>query len=649
MKAFIKKHLSLILLSTIAVVFFALAIVGMGNLNTPSTYYRTGEIATTGGYNALVYEVDLSSGEGYSLDSVWVNFGSNDSTKDVTSKIKVFACNASNTDSTFYRTATKEFVNNFRPSNQNEKSLNVGVWQNLISSADIGSMGSRKVFMFAVNYDVNLKVNELAFIGVNDEGDLVKLNAKALASGAKDDLTTSLNSSGELYNDQVGRAYANKLIDEFSKFELGRINGSTYSSDPRSLLTLEEVYRADAIKNLLDGTSFNIDQSSNPVGNYILSLGTLVFGYNPVGMRIIPTLFALGSIVMLYFLGKLLTKSETCGLLLAFLFAVGGYSLSFATVGSVATIFTFFMVLSTYFAVKYYKSGVNFKNPQKDYFNILLSGVAFSLALTIKSQAIYFAFAIVLLFAFSTLVKYKGYLFNVKQKHPEREVKQIRSRYLKLSVPNFVLAFISYLLVPFVFVVASFLIAYPTISGFYNVNNLFLGLSKHFMSVLTSSALGFGSVIGLTFIDFDGKMAFGNIAVIAINVIGILLAIVYAVSLFVKKEGLNAKNRNNYILPLIFSLVAFLSIWIIDAIVGSSLEVYMCASIFASIIVVLLYNALSKQFNKPLFTLKGYGVNAVNLTAVILVIISVVALGLGIPSLIGIGEYIPFYIIGYKG
>ena len=422
MRNFIIKNYIYLSLGFIALAFTVLSAFGLGNFSAPSTYYQTGEIDRESYYNSLCYEIDFEDKK-YSLDSVWINLGSKDYTEDV-SEIVIFASAANSDTMRFYSLAAFENYNkdveNSSAAPNSDESVKVGDWQVLCRKPS--AYKNYKYFLLSTKNKV--KINELAFVGITESGSRAKLNVSAVGAGGKINYAGSdspLSKSGEFPQDDTAKVLAGKLIDEQSKFDINKIDFDTYAYNDDCKITEYESYTLESVRNLTSGRGIMLDTTANPLGQYLIAAGVAVFGGTSFGLRIVPFIFALLSLFTVYFIGKLMTGKPAYGLIFAFLFAAGGYSLFFATVAKVDAIFAFFILYAFYSVFKFVRKGISGGALKKGFLNIISGGAAFAAAFSVKSTAIFYLLPLIAVFAFGVV---KQYLYAKNKGEQENDRKE---------------------------------------------------------------------------------------------------------------------------------------------------------------------------------------------------------------------------------
>lgn len=636
MKKFLKTKFDLIVLALISVVFVAIAIFGMGGIGLPNTYYQTGEFQTESGYNTLVYKLDFSneSGEDFVLDSVWLNVGSLDYVAE-TSQVNIISGLARTKANTFRQIKSYSLNNNATESVS-------GKWIQIVDSIAIGSYNTYEFYSLSVSVNNVLKLNELVFVGVSGSTK-VCLPAESVGAGVKTSITKSLDGSNEFAMDEVAKANANRLIDEVGKFSLDNIDNGEYKND--KTLYGAEATMIESIRNVLSGRGYYID-AVNPLGIYLMSIGTSIFGYNAFGVRVMPLIFTVATIVMLYFVGKLCFGNKWSGILFALLYAIGGYALSFATYGSVNSIALFFTVCAFYGFYKFFRKGINNQTPAKSYVNLIFAGLSFAIGVAVKSQVFFIGVALAVLFAFGMIRQYKAYAN--RRNVGNEDSKSLKSAYVRKMILSLVCGVCGFIVLPIVVLGVSFLAGYSAFSTLYQNTDLFGYMFAHvgngFKTVSETSVLGWVVGYQATMLS-TGKYAFGNIIITFINLFSLLYGLCHIILVLLekKKEGIDASMRIGVIAPYIIFATMFLIGWLMNFIGGGALGGFYPASVFLTGVTVGLVNALGKENEKPLFSVKGVSFTLTKLVVTIVVTIAIVAFILAIPGLLGVSGNVNLY------
>ena len=635
MKSFLKKNIWVVMTFVLGVVFVSASIAGLGNFAAPSTYYQTGNLDKVEYSDAVFYSVSYSDGN--EMDSVWINLGGPDHSSGGNSV--TFYTGFAAGDSGRYSYITKTFDND-------ADSMIPGGWVKLCSDV---TYSTRNYLYIATKSTV--KINEVAFVGKNDKGVKTLLKATPLASGGKNGLYTSFKESAEINKDDDGKALANLLVDEQNKFDINRISDDKYNNDKRTVFTESESYTLDGIRDLYAGRGTFVDKTVNPAAQYLMGLGVLVFGANTVGLRIVPLLFTLGTLAMLFLFGKLAFNKDVFGFLFAFLFATGGFSLGFATLGAADALMSFFIVCTAFSVYKFCRKGISSKNPSKGLVNIMIGGMAYALAMLCKTKALYFAPVFAAMLVFGLIRQYLAYKARRAEKEfSEAEKELCRREYIHKAATTISIIVCGFVIVPFILIMVLFLVGYPTYSAAYSDTVVFVYALKHFTSGFTAinatsyDTLNSTGVLGwvvnqsVTVVG-ENKYIFGNIVVSFLNLFSILYCGGYLL-LSVAERGKNRFDAGKK-MGLVFPYIFFVSMWLIGWLinfVGSDSAVggYYTASIFASGTVVTLINALSSEKSLKKFVCMGKEITLAQIATATVLLAVAAAFILAVPALTGI-------------
>ncbi len=613
MKNFFTKNLYAILVSALCVLIAVISVFSMLGSAAPNTFYKTGGYDTDV-YSAAAFKVNLTKDE--YLDSVWVNIGSIDYTKG-TEKVVLEVGRASTTKMDFSRRKTVELANT-------KEGVMVGEWQ-LLYEYETESSKNITTPYFLISTKNAIAINEVVFLTHDIDGKNLAVASSVEGYGSGFKGTTSVGSSSATWWQELegstlditaeGKAAANKLVDESSTFSVSNIgaSGGNRVYTQKYALNDYEQGMLESVKNVIYGESGYISADANPIGLFIMSIGVILFGGGKLGLRIMPALATIGSVILVYLIAKRFFKEKRYSLLVAVLYAIGGYATSYATVGSLDAILTFFVLLSFYFAIKFMKKDINKASGNKVYLGILLSGLSFALALGVKSHAI--VFAPVILFTI---------FYSIFKKNNE-EVKLDKTVAVTVTVVSFVI-------ISLIVIVLGALLAFNTLASVYATESVFALAFKHFVapfSINGNHAAGF--IINLYGEEFGaGKYALGNIIISALAIV----AVIYLTVETFKLVGANEQGKN-YALPIYYAVgvTGFIISWALCIITGGSLGVYGIANIFAILLIVIALRRLSMKSNKTLFNSKE---SVVSVSWLAVLALAIASFALTIPAIYGL-------------
>ncbi len=636
MKQFIKSKFHLITVGLIAIIFTVIAVFGLGGTGLPSTYYQTGEFDSTTGYNTLIYKIDYSS-DNYVLDSVWLNVGSADF-KNGNSSVSFISGLASSQSGSFRQVKSRSYIND--PS-----SPKTGEWICIVNSSDVSGYASRTYYSLNISVTTCVKLNEIAFVGSNN-GEKSVLTASAVGSGVKNSITSSIENSSEFARSDSAVAAANVLIDETASFDLNKII-TDGSYDNSAALSGTEALTVEGVRNFCSGRSYYVGKKANPLGIYMLSVGTAVFGYNALGVRIIPLVFSVANVILLYIVGSFCFGKKRAGVLFSGLYALGGYSLTYAVTSSVNAITLTFLISAFYFFYKFVRKGISNGAPVKSYLNILFGGLCYAFAVCVQSQSAYVGIAFTGIFAFGMVRQYKAYVG--RKNSFEYNASAEKTAYLRKMSFTLICGIISLSVLPILLLGVSFLTGYKTLSGYYLTTGLFDYTFAHLKQCFTGSGTG-NSIIGWVVnyeaeLISDGKYAFGNMVLTFINLFAVLYGLCYVILLLTdkNKNRLDSSVKYGVIMPYIIFVGTFLVSYLMHFVgIGSTGDFYI-SSVFMSGVTVGLVNTFEKADTKPLFNVGGVSVTVTGLITAVVLAASIVAFGLAVPAFLGLDANASLY------
>lgn len=199
-----------------------------------------------------------------------------------------------------------------------------------------------------------------------------------------------------------------------------RQNNLTKLESWRCNFTEDEMYTLMQIDNLFLGHSaeadsvYNGDTDFGSLATLLVLPGVLIFGKSTFGLRLMPLVYTVLLIGLIYVFMRRLLKNDGFGFLSALLFAFGGIALTAGRLGAAFSALALLMVGCYYLMYRFYEKGIDGDHPVRSALNVLCSGFCFAGAFAIWSNSWIIALGAVVLFALG-LVKMYG-----KQKNTER-------------------------------------------------------------------------------------------------------------------------------------------------------------------------------------------------------------------------------------
>ena len=180
-----------------------------------------------------------------------------------------------------------------------------------------------------------------------------------------------------------------------------------------------------------------------PLGKLFIASGIIAFGLNTFGWRIVPFIFGMLMIPVMYFFGKKMFNTRFGAFSSAFLMTFESMHFVLSRIAMVDIILSTFILLMFYWFYLYYQ-GDFFKKGWKDaYMPLILSGFFFGLAISVKWTALYGALAVLALF--------------ILLKRDESRAGHSRMNFFKpfFLIPLLVI-FISFIIISFIIYVLSY-------------------------------------------------------------------------------------------------------------------------------------------------------------------------------------------------
>ncbi|MBR2617213.1 MAG: phospholipid carrier-dependent glycosyltransferase, partial [Clostridia bacterium] len=357
-------------------------------------------------------------------------------------------------------------------------------------------------------------------------------------------------------------------------------------------IIFDEYYFARSAFDYLNGEAPYLEVSHPPLGKILLAVGIGVFGMNTFGMRIMPALFTLATMFVVYALGKrLLKNSKTAGFIFALLFALSGMNISMGRIGTTDAFLTFFLVLSFYYMLVFLQNGINRKHRFLSFVPLVLSGVFFGMAASVKWSGITAGIGLFVMFAlfFAKLVlggvkKVKALASGAETVADGESVlaadvaaNEEKKEVIKDSVFAVVFAGVGFIVLGFAMYLLSYLIAGSSYCVYTNTTNVFKAFwenQKYIMNFHTGNMAGDDNTSGwwgwpINFqaacfaVDDMGKyervLCMGNMIAFAFSLIALIYIVVeMCIVKFSKKANEEDKAFVNYVKkPFWFLLIAF--------------------------------------------------------------------------------------------
>ncbi len=245
------------------------------------------------------------------------------------------------------------------------------------------------------------------------------------------------------------------LVDEQSKFEMYSKMGKKYN------FTSAEAGIVNSIFTIENGDGFYLDSRTGAFGIELIAIGVYAFGVNPVGVRIVPYIFFLLTVGLVFAFGRRIFKDSDAGLVFAAFYVLLGLGLSAGSVGSAVTIAAFFAMLSVLFMYGFYEKAADYVFTKKSHrftagtmtilAPVLLSALMFSLAFNCSVYTIFLLPAVIAAFVAGLIRVRRVYAFNDKQAEFEDEKVRNRKQYNINMYGSVITAVVSFVVLWLVF------------------------------------------------------------------------------------------------------------------------------------------------------------------------------------------------------
>jgi predicted membrane-bound dolichyl-phosphate-mannose-protein mannosyltransferase len=359
-----------IYLIALTVVYGIIALVRLGTLNFPTSYW-SGNVGDT---------VRIEFGRSVKLSDVWQNTGiSHTDYKLVTDNGEEIA---------FASSSRSEYGHMFRWTSINKTETANSTETTGVTLVVLGGDSSRPK-------EADLVLLELAFFDEN--GELIECTASAGAEAIVDEQKTV-----PAYTSYMTGMYFDELYH--GRTALEHINNS-------------KVY----------------EWTHPPLGKLIISVGILIFGMKPFGWRIMGVLFGIAMVPVMYCFGKKLLKRSELALFSTFLFTFDFMHFTQTRIATIDGYGVFFILLMTYFMYDFISMDIG-DDVSKMMKSLALSGVFFGLGVASKWIDLYTGVALAILyFVKLVLMGVKSYrLSKVKKYEKDGLVRKYWNRAITL-------------------------------------------------------------------------------------------------------------------------------------------------------------------------------------------------------------------------
>jgi dolichyl-phosphate-mannose--protein O-mannosyl transferase len=203
-----------------------------------------------------------------------------------------------------------------------------------------------------------------------------------------------------------------------------------------------------------------------PLGKVFIALGVAILGMNPLGWRIIGTLFGIAMIPCMYILGKRLFKKTSWAFLTAFLMTFDFMHFTQTRIATVDGYAVLFIILMYYFMYKFTETKPSKHGLKKSIIQLGLSGLFFALGAATKWISFYAAVGLAILFfkeIYDRYIEYKRAVKYLRLETAAEDISEfelcsnIKSNYRKHIVKTIAWAVLFFIIVPFTVYILSYI------------------------------------------------------------------------------------------------------------------------------------------------------------------------------------------------
>lgn len=230
-------------------------------------------------------------------------------------------------------------------------------------------------------------------------------------------------------------------------------------------MIFDEIYHARTAYEQLNQMGM-YEWTHPPLGKLLISLGISVFGMNPLGWRIVGTLFGIAMIPLMYFFAKRLFKKTEYAFLAAFSITFDFMHFTQTRIATIDVFAVFFIMLMYYYMFKFLETNLYRDERNKSYIALGFSGVFFSLGIATKWICIYAGVGLAILLFKELIDRFKQYKFskdfiNKQNDNSEDEnyklFKHIVVNYKDIQIKTLVICLVFFILLPVVVYICSYI------------------------------------------------------------------------------------------------------------------------------------------------------------------------------------------------
>ncbi|MGI6169857.1 MAG: phospholipid carrier-dependent glycosyltransferase, partial [Christensenellales bacterium] len=224
----------------------------------------------------------------------------------------------------------------------------------------------------------------------------------------------------------------------------------------------DEIYHARTAFEHLNGLA-PYENSHPPLGKIFIMLGVAVFGMNPLGWRIVGTLFGIGMVPLMYIFGKRLFKKPGYAFLGAFLFTFDFMHFAQTRIATIDSYSVFFIIAMLYFMYRFYTTtNYNTQSLKSCLPPLFLSGLMLGLGIASKWICVYAGLGVAVMLLIYLYKRYREYLYALEEYSTAQGAERMRlvgilTGYKKKTLGLFFLCLLFFIIIPLAIYLASYL------------------------------------------------------------------------------------------------------------------------------------------------------------------------------------------------
>ena len=452
---------------------------------------------------------------------------------------------------------------------------------------------------YAIETKDRLEINEVVFTDAN--GKVLKPEIIGEGFVLRDNSSIEAEYTKAADFDEKNTAY--KLINEQNRFN------ETNPLTRKYHFTEAEVSTVNSVLSFGNGDGLYVANNAGALGIELISIGMSAFGFNTLGVRIVPYLFFALSIAIVYALGLKLFKDSDAGWIFALLFVLAGLPMSLGGLGSVKTIGLFFALLSFYFILDFpvlvSKCGFDVKDrkfvvsKKSTVLPLVLAALAFGFAFAADNTALFVLPVNVLVFVYGLVKANKIYKENQKHLEFEDEKRKNRSIYNETFIGGLIAGVLGTIVITAWFTLMFYAFAGSAYTSYYKTENLITAVLKSISDNLFGGAnISFlGWIIGMgnkSIGEINGSSVYlgTNAAVSILSLVAFVLVTVTLIKKYNTEKSLSGMSSTLKVyVPL---TVGYIFTWAMFAFVkDADISCSLMSSVFGMAYIPLFFSTLN--------------------------------------------------------